>query len=146
MTIQILIVDDRAVVRKELRNVLDLSTNITIIGEAAGGQEAILKAGTLKPDIVLMDLEMPGVDGFEATRQIKAQQLARKVIAFTVYADAHHEQKALQAGADAFVVKGTDVRTLLDLFEQLVNQVDEKTDRSAERQEGETSLTKGITG
>jgi DNA-binding NarL/FixJ family response regulator len=140
MTIQILIVDDRAVVRKELRNVLDLSGTITIVGEAAGGQEAIMKAVALKPDIVLMDLEMPGLDGFEATRQIKALQLARKVIAFTVYADAHHEQKAKEAGADAFVVKGTDVCTLLDLFEKLVNQ----PDRSHELQEGENDLTRGI--
>jgi DNA-binding NarL/FixJ family response regulator len=138
MTIQILIVDDRAVVRKELRNVLDLSPKVSIVGEAAGGQEAILKAEAFKPDIVLMDLEMPGVDGFEATRQIKALHLARRVVAFTVYADAHHEQKAIEAGADAFVVKGTDVRILLDLFEQLAIEADAKPDRPPERQEGET--------
>lgn len=118
MTIQLLIVDDRAVVRKELRNLFALTGNITVIGEAADGWEALHQARTLRPDIVLMDLEMPEMDGFEATRQIKTQGLARAVIVFTVYASDANRQKALEAGADAFVVKGTDVRCLLDLFEQ----------------------------
>ena len=79
---------------------------------------AIRQAEMLKPDIVLMDLEMPGLDGFEATRQIKARHLARTVIVFTVYASPANQEKALQAGADAFVIKGTDLHTLLALFEQ----------------------------
>jgi DNA-binding NarL/FixJ family response regulator len=118
MTTQILIVDDSTVVRKELRNLLDLSGTVQVVGEAADGWDAIHQAKALKPDIVLMDLEMPGLDGFEATRQIKALHLARTVIAFTVYANPPNQEKALEAGADAFIVKGTALRTLLDLFEQ----------------------------
>lgn len=118
MAIQILIVDDRAVVRDELRNVLSLSGLISVVGEAADGWEAIRQAKALKPDIVLMDLEMPGLDGFEATRQIKTMHLAQTVIAFSVYDDSTNQQKARDAGADAFVVKGTDLNKMLELFNQ----------------------------
>lgn len=118
MTVQILIVDDSAVVRKELRNVLALTGTVTIVGEAVDGWDALRQVKALNPEIVLMDLEMPGVDGFEATRQIKAMHLAQKVIIFTVYADPTNRQKALEAGADAFIVKGSDLFTLLDLFEK----------------------------
>jgi DNA-binding NarL/FixJ family response regulator len=122
MAIQILIVDDRAVVRKELRHVLDLTETVFVVGEAVDGWDAVRQAKALKPDIVLMDLEMPGLDGFEATRQIKALRLVRAVIIFTVYSDAENQQKAREAGADAFIAKGTDLHTLLDLFEQFANQ------------------------
>lgn len=125
MAIQILIVDDRAVVRKELRHLLELTERVTVTGEAADGWEAVRQAAQLNPDIVLMDLEMPGLDGFEAARQIKARRLARTVIVFTVYGDANSRQKALAAGADAFVVKGTDLDELLALFEQLAGQAAE---------------------
>lgn len=122
MAIQILIVDDRAVVRKELRHLLELTGRVAVAGEAADGWEAVRQAAALNPDIVLMDLEMPGLDGFEATRQIKARRLARAVIVFTVYGDADSREKALAAGADAFVVKGADLSELLALFEQLAGR------------------------
>lgn len=122
MATRILIVDDRAVVRTELRNVFELTGTICVVGEAADGWDAIRQARALKPDIVLMDLEMPGMDGFEATRRLKAGCLAQAVIVFTVYGDADHRQMALQCGADAFVVKGTDLNSLLDLFDRLTHR------------------------
>jgi len=117
MTNRILIVDDRAVVRDELHRVLEMLGSVTVVGKAVDGWDALRQAKVLRPDIVLMDLEMPGLDGFEATRQIKALHLARKVIVLTVYGDVFNQQKAMEAGADAFIVKGTDLRTMLDLFE-----------------------------
>jgi DNA-binding NarL/FixJ family response regulator len=125
MVTQILIVDDQTVVRKELRNVLELTGTVSVVGEAVDGWDALRQARILKPDIVLMDLEMPGLDGFEATRQIKSLHLARAVIAFTVYAGAAYRKKAQEAGADAFVVKGADLATLLDLFEQFSSSSEE---------------------
>ena len=123
--LKILIVDDSAIVRKEFRNVLELAGTVSVVGEAVDGWDALRQAKAFTPDIVLMDLEMPDLDGFEATRQIKTLHLAQTVIVFTVYADPVNHQKALEAGADAFVVKGTDLRTLLDLFDQLT-QSDER--------------------
>ncbi len=117
MPTRILIVDDRAVVRAELNNVLQLLGNASIVGEAVDGWDAIHQAEALKPDIVLMDLEMPGLDGFEATRQIKARHLARIVIILTVYGDPSNQKRAVTAGADAFIVKGTELRTILELIE-----------------------------
>jgi DNA-binding NarL/FixJ family response regulator len=117
MTPQILIVDDRAVVRAELTSVLQLLEDVCVVGQAVDGWDALRQARALKPDIVLMDLEMPGLDGFEATRQMKALKLARTVIVLSVYGDDANQQKAMAAGADAFIVKGTDLRTILDLIE-----------------------------
>lgn len=130
MSIQILIVDDRAVVREELKNVLELTGTVSVVGEASNGWEAVHLTKALKPDIVLMDLEMPGLDGYEATRIIKAEHLAHTVIIFTVYAQAANQQKALEAGADAFVVKGTDIHDLLDLFEKLANRQSDPSNTS----------------
>jgi two-component system response regulator NreC len=117
MVFQLLIVDDRAVVRKELRHLLELTGRVAVIGEAADGREAVRQAEALEPDIVLMDLEMPGLDGFEATRQIKVLRPACAVIVFTVYGDPFSRQRALDAGADAFIVKGADLSELLASFE-----------------------------
>lgn len=124
MNKQILIVDDRAVVRTELRNLLELSGVVTVVGEAEDGREAVHQAEILRPDIVLMDLEMPGLDGFEATRQIKKQHLAKAVIVFTVYGGELNQRKAQEAGADAFIVKGTDLYVLLNVFDQISRQED----------------------
>lgn len=122
MSLQVLIVDDRAVVRSEMRNLLELVGSIRVVGEAENGWEAVQMAKVLQPDIVLMDLEMPGLDGFEATRQIKTQRLAPVVIVFTVYSSAFYQQKAKEAGADAFIVKGTDIYTILKAFEPFFPQ------------------------
>lgn len=122
MNQRILIVDDRVIVRAELRNVLELSSAVTVVGEAEDGWEAVRQAEILRPDIVLMDLEMPGLDGFEATRQIKTQHLARAVIVFTVYGSESNQRKAKEAGADAFIVKGTDLKVLLNTFDQISSQ------------------------
>jgi DNA-binding NarL/FixJ family response regulator len=124
MSLKILIVDDNRVVRAELRSLLDLTGKIMVIGEAEDGREAVHLAEALRPDIVLMDLEMPDLDGFEATRLIKTQSLARVVIVFTVYGGELNQQKAKEAGADAFIVKGTDLYAILKTFDSFFPQED----------------------
>lgn len=121
---KILIVDDRSVVRKELRNILELTGMVDVVGEAADGWQALHQASVLHPDIVLMDLEMPGMDGFEATRRIKAQHLARVVIVCSVYGDLSSQKEAAASGADAFIVKGTDLQTMMNIFEQSIQNLD----------------------
>lgn len=86
---------------------------IEIIGEAANGVEAIRQAGVLRPDVILMDLEMPVLNGYEAASQIKTYCPDCRVIALTVHDYAAARQKAFQAGMEAFIVKGAPVETLV---------------------------------
>ena len=110
---RVLIVDDSPRVRQELRTLLPLAGDIEIVGEAADGREAIHLAQALQPEVVLMDLEMPVLDGYEATRQIKAGDPACRVVALTAHGCEQARQKAMQAGADGFLVKGASVEALI---------------------------------
>jgi DNA-binding NarL/FixJ family response regulator len=116
--IRVLIVDDMAQVRHDLRTLLPLAgqaagLQIEVVGEAGNGQEAIQRATALQPDAVLMDLEMPIMDGCEATRQIKTNSPSCRVIALTIHSDETARQKASQAGVDDFVVKGAPISSLI---------------------------------
>jgi DNA-binding NarL/FixJ family response regulator len=111
--IHVLIVDDIERVRQELRTFLTLAGNIEIIGEASNGLDAIQLVKTLGPQVVLMDLEMPIMNGFEATRQIKVLQPSCRVIALTIHAGEAERQQALQAGMADVVVKGTPLDGLM---------------------------------
>jgi DNA-binding NarL/FixJ family response regulator len=106
-----------AQVRKDLRNVLTLAgaawgIPIEVVGEAGNGQEAIRQAETLRPDVVLMDLAMPVLDGWTATQQIKALDAGIGVIVLSVHGDPVAREKAGHAGADGFVVKGDAVEEI----------------------------------
>jgi DNA-binding NarL/FixJ family response regulator len=115
---RILLVDDSAQVRQELGTLLALAGDIEIVGEAADGREAIRLAQALQPDVVLMDLEMPVLDGYEATRQIKAGSPSCRVIALTVHGYEAARQKASQSGVDVFLVKGVSVETLVQAISE----------------------------
>jgi DNA-binding NarL/FixJ family response regulator len=109
---RVLIVDDIPVVREDLRTLLGLTGDIEIVGEAVNGQDAVRQALTIRPEVILMDLEMPLMDGYEATRQIKSQSPC-KVIALTVHDYELARQKAYEAGVDAFLVKGASVESII---------------------------------
>ena len=115
---RILIVDDIIQVRQDLHTVLPLAGRnaglvIDVIGEAANGEEAIQKATALQPDVILMDLAMPVLDGFESARQIKNHDPSCRVIALTVHDYEAARQKAFQCGVDGFVVKGAPIEMLV---------------------------------
>jgi len=117
--IRILIVDDMAQVRQDLRTVLMLAGNkagipVEIVGEAEDGKTAILQVEALQPEIVLMDLAMPILDGFEATQQIKKSHPACRVIALTIHSYETARLRAIQAGVDDFIEKGTPVSVLIE--------------------------------
>jgi DNA-binding NarL/FixJ family response regulator len=112
--IRVLIVDDVERVRQDLRTFLTLAGNIEVIAEASNGLESVQLVKTLAPQVVLMDLEMPVMDGYEATRQIKALQPSCRVVALTIHAEERERQKALQAGMDGFVIKGAPMETLME--------------------------------
>jgi DNA-binding NarL/FixJ family response regulator len=110
---RVLLVDDSPQVRQELRTLLPLVGDIEIVGEAADGREALRLAEALHPDVVLLDLQMPVMDGYEAARQIKARCSTCRVVALTVYVDSDSQRRAAQAGVDAFLVKGVAVESLV---------------------------------
>jgi len=110
--ITVLIVDNLAHVRQGIKTLLQLADDLEVVGEAANGLEAVRMAEQFRPDIVIMDLKMPELDGFEATRQIKGRHLAGGVIALTLYGSQHNRERAAQAGADAFIEKDAAVDTL----------------------------------
>ncbi len=111
--LRVLIVDDMPQVRQELRLLLTLAGEVEVVGEAANGAEAIGQAEALRPDAVVIDLEMPVMDGFAAARQIKARCPTCRVIALTVHDYEAARQRAFQAGVDVFMVKGAPVAALV---------------------------------
>ncbi len=112
--VRVLLVDDRPQVRHELRQLLVLNEPIEIAGEAANGEDAVRLTAELHPDAVVMDLEMPSMDGYEATRRIKNEAPAVRVIILSVHAGSEERRRARAAGADCFVVKGESYQVLVD--------------------------------
>ena len=111
--IRVLIVDDVERVRQDLRTFLILNGEISIIAEASNGLDAIHLAETLCPQVILMDLEMPVLDGYEAIRQIKVSQPSCRIIALTIHDGQAEREKAWQAGADDFIVKDSSLEGLI---------------------------------
>ncbi len=112
--IKVLIVDDHLVVRQGLRTFLELQEDITVVGEAGDGQSAIEIARQVHPDVVLMDLVMPRLDGISATRQVKAISPDIKVIALTSFTEDDKVFPAIQAGASSYLLKDVSPDELVD--------------------------------
>ncbi len=102
---RLLLADDHALMRQILRAILGTYPNLSIVGEAADGMEAVSMAAALKPDGIIMDVNMPKLDGIQATKQIKAAQPAISVIGLSVIDDKHVTEAMKGAGADAVLLK-----------------------------------------
>lgn len=105
MTINVLIVDDHAVVRAGIRMLIESDPDLTIVGECENGQEAVDQVESIKPDVVLMDVTMPVMDGVEATRVIKSADGSPSVLALTIHEGPDYFFQMLQAGASGYVPK-----------------------------------------
>lgn len=116
--LRVLIADDRPRSRAGLRALLATYPEFDVVGEAADGREALRLAEECRPDVVLMDVRMPGMDGLEATRLIKTRWPEVKIIVLTMYSA--YRAEALVAGADAFVSKGDPPGRLLTMLSQIV--------------------------
>jgi len=112
--IKVMLVDDHAVVRSGLSAFLSVIPDLELIGEAENGDEAVRRCGLLNPDVILMDLMMPGTDGVTATRLIHEKYPAVHVIALTSFPEDDLVQKALQAGATGYLMKNVSARELAD--------------------------------
>jgi DNA-binding NarL/FixJ family response regulator len=104
---RILIADDHVSIRTALRELLDLVTGIEVVGEATTGREAVELAEELNPDIIIMDVRMPGLDGIEATRVIKQRHPQIRVVAHSAYVNPDLSRAMTDAGAEDFIIKGT---------------------------------------
>jgi NarL family two-component system response regulator LiaR len=113
-TIRVLIVDDHGVVRQGLRTYLELLDDIEVIGEAGNGREALAQVRQHQPDVVLMDLVMPEMDGIEATRQVCAMGPNTRVIVLTSFADDEKVFPAIKAGATGYLLKDVSPADLAD--------------------------------
>src|SRR5437868_6480368 len=103
--ISVLLVDDHRVVRQGLRDFLELQDDIEVVGEAASGEEGVKQAQDLLPDVVLMDLVLPGIDGVEATRRVKSVSPSTRIIVLTSFADDDKVFPAVKAGAISYLLK-----------------------------------------
>lgn len=112
--ISVVIADDHAVVRAGLRAVLRAAPDIEVVGEAANGREAVTLAERCKPDVVVMDLDMPVLDGRAATTEITARGLATRVLVLTMHAEDDYLVPVLEAGAAGYLVKSAADRELVD--------------------------------
>ena len=114
MTIRILIVEDQRIVREGLIALLEDESEVAIVGEASEGAEAVELYAQLQPDVVLMDLQMPNVDGPEATRRIREQSPNARILVLTTYATDEFIFKALRAGARGYLLKDASTDDLLN--------------------------------
>jgi NarL family two-component system response regulator LiaR len=117
--IRVLVVDDHAIVRKGIRALLAEIKGIEVIGEARDGQEAMDQVDALHPDVILMDLVMPGVDGIEATRQIAADGASPRILVLTSFAGDDKVFPAIQAGALGYLLKDSEPADLVEAIHQV---------------------------
>ncbi len=111
--VRVLIADDHTIVRAGLRLLLQAEPDIEVVGEALNGDEALALAESLQPDVVLMDIAMPGTDGLEATRQIKARFPDMHVLVLTMHRSDEYFFEMLNAGASGYVLKGAETNELI---------------------------------
>lgn len=114
---RILLVDDHAMFRAGIRALLESEERLTVVGEAATGDEAVDEVRALKPDVVVMDLSMPGSNGLEATRRITALGLDTRVLVLTVHAEEEYLVPVVEAGASGYLTKTSADRDLIEAIQ-----------------------------
>jgi DNA-binding NarL/FixJ family response regulator len=117
---RVVVADDHDLVRAGLRGLLGGERDLEVVGEAANGQEALTLCRRLRPDVVLMDVRMPDMDGLAVTRAIKYESPATSVILFTMYENADYLVEALKAGAAAYLLKGSSRREIVSTVRQVL--------------------------
>ena len=139
-SIRVLIADDHAILRDGVRALLALSEDITVVGEAANGQEAIDLARRLSPDVILMDIAMPGLGGIEATVQIRKENPQAKILVLTQYEDREYIRRFLKAGVSGYVLKkaaGSELTTAIRAVSRGGLVLDPEVAREAMREQSE---------
>jgi two-component system, NarL family, response regulator LiaR len=119
VTIRVLIADDHAVVRQGIRALLEGHHELSVVGEAAGGREAVTQAQTLQPDVILLDLLMPDLNGVEVTRRLRTAGLRTRILILTSSMEHQFVADAIKAGADGYLLKASRVADLVQAIQQV---------------------------
>jgi len=119
MKTTILIVDDHELFRDGLKRLLSCQSDMEVVGEAKNGQESIPLAHKLQPDVILMDVKMPVMDGIEATRRILSEMPGMKILALSMYSGDGFDSGMMQAGAVGYILKGGDFEELVDTIRKI---------------------------
>lgn len=120
--LRVLLVDDHGLFRSGVKTELSFYPDIEVVGEAGNGPDAITRARETMPDVILMDISMPGFSGLEAVRRIKAEMPQVRVIMLTVHDDDEHLFDAIKAGADGYLLKNLEPQELLDMLDRVRHQ------------------------
>ncbi|GIE91433.1 response regulator [Actinoplanes regularis] len=118
--IRVLVVDDQRMLRESFAVLLNAQPDLEVVAEAANGEEAVRQARDLRPDVVLMDVRMPVLDGLEATRRILAHAPGTKVLVLTTFDDDEYVHEAIRAGANGFLLKDSSAHQLADAIRTTV--------------------------
>jgi len=119
MKIRVLIVDDHGVFRNGLKAVINHQADMEVVGEAEDGEKAVALTRELLPDIILMDVKMPVLDGAEATSRILSEMPGMKILALSIYADDGFMANMMRAGALGYILKGCDTEELSDTIRRI---------------------------
>jgi two-component system response regulator DegU len=112
--IRVLIADDHNMVRQGIKQLLELEEDITVIAQASNGEEAINKARECKPDVILMDINMPGINGLQAIKELRQDDHVYRIIVLTIHEDREYLFKTLQMGAEGYVLKDAEPAVLVE--------------------------------
>jgi two-component system response regulator DegU len=117
--IRILIADDHSMVRQGIKQILELENDFTVIAQASNGEEAVLMARQSNPDIILMDINMPGMNGLQAIKELKEENQNVRVLVLTIHEDREYLFKTLQMGAEGYVLKDAEPSVLMDAIRNI---------------------------
>lgn len=112
--IRVLIADDHSMVRQGLKQILELEQDMVVVAQASNGEEAVRLAREYKPDVILMDINMPGINGLQAIKELKLERHPSKVIVLTIHEDREYLFKTLQMGAEGYVLKDAEPSVLIE--------------------------------
>jgi two-component system, NarL family, response regulator DegU len=119
--ISVLIADDHSLIRQGLKQILELENDIIVVAQAANGNDAVKLARDVKPDIILMDINMPESNGLQAIKEIKLEKMTSKIIVLTIHEDREYLFKTLQMGAEGYVLKDAEPAVLIEAIRNVHN-------------------------